>query len=266
MALLLNDVTLVMDNSLTALAEIHKIQTELEDQALVASLTQEQLQEKESKLQKSQREAQQYTSLANETIKLFNIFTAAIPDAFTKPELVDRLAAMLGYNLEQLVGPRSRNLSVKNPEQYKFRPRRTLSELTDVYLNLREKPAFLEGVAQDGRSYKPANFERLYHILSKYSLKSKEDLLKIKNFAKVVEETKIALDEGEQELGDIPDEFLDPIMATLMTDPVKLPSGHTMDRTAISGIVLSDGRDPYTRNPLTMDMCVPGLSTLPSTH
>lgn len=53
---------------------------------------------------------------------------------------------------------------------------------------------------------------------------------------------------------DAPDEFLDPIMSTLMFDPVVLPSSHvTVDRTTIARHLLSDQTDPFNREPLTMD-------------
>lgn len=43
----------------------------------------------------------------------------------------------------------------------------------------------------------------------------------------------------EEILADVPDEFLDPIMSTLMTDPVLLPSSRTIvDRTTIARYVI----------------------------
>ena len=68
---------------------------------------------------------------------------------------------------------------------------------------------------------------------------------------------------GEQEdiLADveIPTEFLDPIMCTLMTDPVQVPtSGKSIyDRAVIVRLLLSDARDPNSREPLTPDMLIP---------
>lgn len=60
--------------------------------------------------------------------------------------------------------------------------------------------------------------------------------------------------ENQKALEDAPDEFLDPIMSTLMTDPVILPSSHvTVDRTTIARHLLSDQTDPFNREPLTMD-------------
>lgn len=66
------------------------------------------------------------------------------------------------------------------------------------------------------------------------------------------------LDEKQKEeslaLADAPDEFLDPIMSTLMIDPVLLPSSKViLDRSTISRHLLSDQSDPFNRSPLTMD-------------
>ncbi|KAE9107529.1 hypothetical protein PF002_g7829 [Phytophthora fragariae] len=65
-------------------------------------------------------------------------------------------------------------------------------------------------------------------------------------------------------LGDIPDQYLDPLLSTLMTDPVRLPSGNVVDRAVIARHLLaasqqggSTGRDPFTREPLTMAMVEP---------
>jgi len=60
--------------------------------------------------------------------------------------------------------------------------------------------------------------------------------------------------EEEEDLGDVPDEFLDPLMFTLMEDPVLLPSGVTIDRSTIRAHLLGESRDPFNRAPLTMDM------------
>ena len=57
----------------------------------------------------------------------------------------------------------------------------------------------------------------------------------------------------------IPSEYLDPLMATLMEDPVQLPTSSkmVMDRANIVRHLLSDQRDPSTREPLTPDQLVP---------
>ncbi|KAK6016961.1 u-box domain protein [Ostertagia ostertagi] len=53
------------------------------------------------------------------------------------------------------------------------------------------------------------------------------------------------------ELEDAPEEFKDPVMDTLMEDPVRLPSGHIMDRKHIMRHLLSSQTNPFNRAPLT---------------
>lgn len=65
-------------------------------------------------------------------------------------------------------------------------------------------------------------------------------------------------EEDEELLGDVPDEFADPIQYTLMKDPVRLPtSGTVCDRSTIQRHLLSESRDPFSRATLTEDMLEP---------
>lgn len=256
-ALLLNDVTYVLDNSLSALAEINKLQHELEGDA-ASSMSPQEKAEKEKALAKSERDATSYMSLGNETVTMLKLFTSAIPNAFIMPEIVNRLAGMLDYNLEALVGPKCNSLRVRNPEKYRFNPKALLSEITDVYLNLSNSIQFVEAVARDGRSYKPELFQKLQAVLEKNSLKGTPDIAALAKLAAMVEETKRREEEGEEELGEIPDDFLDPLMATLMEDPVILPSSKvTIDRQTIKVHLLSDPKDPFNREPLKIEDVIP---------
>lgn len=51
---------------------------------------------------------------------------------------------------------------------------------------------------------------------------------------------------------------LDPLMDTLMTDPVRLPSGTIMDRSIILRHLLNSPTDPFNRQTLTESMLEPG--------
>lgn len=50
----------------------------------------------------------------------------------------------------------------------------------------------------------------------------------------------------------------DPLMDTLMTDPVMLPSGNIMDRSIILRHLLNSPTDPFNRQPLTESMLESG--------
>ena len=58
---------------------------------------------------------------------------------------------------------------------------------------------------------------------------------------------------------EVPDEFQDPLMSNLMNDPVKLPSGQTIDRAVIEQHFLMNGyNNPFNRQPLKQEDLVPG--------
>lgn len=204
--LLLNDVTFVLDESFTAFLAIHDTQREL---TLGGSNMEESVrQEKEEQLAAAQGRAKSYMQLTNETVSMLKLFTEALAESFTMPEIVQRLADMLDYNLDAMVGPKSANLRVDNLAEYGFNPRALLSEIVDVYLNLMEKENFILAVARDGRSYKPINFEKAAEILRKWALKSQTDLVKWEKLQKMFKAAKEADDQAEEDLGEIPDDFL----------------------------------------------------------
>lgn len=68
--------------------------------------------------------------------------------SFFTQELGPRLAAMLNFNLQQLCGPKCRDLKVENPEKYGFEPKKLLDQLTDIYLQL-DCARFAKAIADD---------------------------------------------------------------------------------------------------------------------
>jgi ubiquitin conjugation factor E4 B len=248
--LLLNDVTFVLDESFTAFQTINEVSRILKDD----NLDQNGRQENEEKLSAAQSKAKSYMQLTNETVAMLKLFTEALADSFTKPEVVVRLAHMLDYNLDALTGSKSRNLKVDNADEYGWNPRQMLAEITDVYLNLKDKKSFVDAVATDGRSYRPKNFVTAFDIMTRYALKSPEQLQDWTQLGERIESAKEAAELEEADLGEIPDEYMDPLLATLMEDPVTLPSSkQVVDRSTIRSHLLSDAHDPFNRVPLKIE-------------
>ncbi|KZM20704.1 ubiquitin-ubiquitin ligase [Ascochyta rabiei] len=253
--LLLNDVTFVLDESFTAFTQIHDTSKELKSDP---NMDQAVRQEKEEKLTAAQSKAKSYMQLTNETVAMLKLFTEALADSFTKKEVVVRLAHMLDYNLEALVGPKKSSLKVENPEEYGWNPRQMLAELTDVYLNLRNRQSFIDAVATDGRSYRPEYWIEAHKIMSRFYLKDDQQLQQWEAMAREISASKEAADMDEADLGEYPDEYTDPILATLMEDPVILPtSKNTVDRSTIQSHLLSDPHDPFNRSPLKIEDVIP---------
>lgn len=250
--LLLNDVTFVLDESFTSFIQIRDLTNELSISG--ATMEENIRKEKEDLLEDHKGRAKSYMGLTNETISMLKLFTEALASSFTMPEVVQRLADMLDYNIDAMTGPKQANLKVENPDEYGFNPKQLLSDLLDVYLNLRKKEAFLKAVARDGRSYKPENFQRAGSLMERFALKSRDELAAWSEMQRQIAALHAEDQQAEEDLGEIPDELLDPIMGSLMEDPVLLPSSkQIVDRSTIRSHLLSDPTDPFNRVPLKIE-------------
>ncbi|KAL0579137.1 Ubiquitin conjugation factor E4 [Marasmius crinis-equi] len=255
--LMINDVTYLMDESLSEMTQIHDIQVEMDNKEAWLAQPQEYRREREGTLRSLERHASSYTTLGRSTVELLKLFTSETKAPFMMPEIVDKLAAMLDYNLVALAGPKYQTLKVREPEKLRFDPKALLSDLIQIFLNLSDQPEFVRAVAGDGRSYSKEIFENAERIALRANLKSGTELEKLRTFVTMVEEAKTTL-EAEEDLGEIPDEYLDPLMATIMRDPVLLPSSKAIvDRATIKSHLLSDIKDPFNRAPLSIEDVIP---------
>ncbi|KNE56197.1 hypothetical protein AMAG_02031 [Allomyces macrogynus ATCC 38327] len=257
--MMMNDLRYLLDEALTKLAEIHVLQDELEAPDFAQRPVQEQ-QEKRQSLAAAERQATSYMSLGNQTLDTFSYISKEIPDPFLTPEIIDRLAAMLDFNLAALVGPKCTELKVRDPEKYRFQPKQLLTDLVDVYLNLAHAPEFVRAVARDGRSYRREWFQKAAGVMVRTGAKASDEIERLAAFVDQVDAAVKADEEEDVELGEIPDEFLDPLMYTLMEDPVILPtSGQTVDRATITGYLLGEKRDPFNRKELAIGDVIPNV-------
>ncbi|KAK3518935.1 hypothetical protein QTP70_016060 [Hemibagrus guttatus] len=251
--MLINDTTFLLDESLESLKRIHEIQEEMKNKEQWELLPREQQQSRQSQLTQDERVSRSYLALATETVDMFHILTKQVQKPFLRPELGPRLAAMLNYNLQQLCGPKCRDLKVENPEKYGFEPKKLLDQLTDIYLQL-DCARFAKAIADDQRSYSRELFEEVISKMRKAGIKSTIAIEKFKLLSEKVEEIVARNSQSEMDYSDAPDEFKDPLMDTLMTDPVQLPSGNIMDRSIILRHLLNSPTDPFNRQPLTESM------------
>uniref|UniRef100_A0A8C8C9Z4 Ubiquitin conjugation factor E4 B n=1 Tax=Oncorhynchus tshawytscha TaxID=74940 RepID=A0A8C8C9Z4_ONCTS len=256
--MLINDTTFLLDESLESLKRIHEVQEEMKNKEQWDQLPREQQQSRQSQLTQDERVSRSYLALATETVDMFHILTKQVQKPFLRPELGPRLAAMLNFNLQQLCGPKCRDLKVENPEKYGFEPKKLLDQLTDIYLQL-DCARFAKAIADDQRSYSRELFEEVISKMKKAGIKSTITIEKFKLLSEKVEEIVARNSQSEMDYSDAPDEFKDPLMDTLMTDPVILPSGNIMDRAIILRHLLNSPTDPFNRQPLNESM----LESLP---
>ncbi|KAK7497939.1 hypothetical protein BaRGS_00010810 [Batillaria attramentaria] len=236
--MLINDMTFLLDESLDSLKRIHEVQDLMDNATQWNAIPR----------------CRSYLTLATETVEMFHYFTEKIKRPFLTETLVDRLAAMLDFNLQQLCGPKCKDLKVKNPAKYGWEPKKLLNTLTDIYLHLD-----CEDFATAIRSYSKELFDDAITRMMKARIKTDSEIEHFRSLQERVQKIVIQHMEAEEDFGDIPDEFKDPLMDTLMKEPVKLPSGAIMDRAIITRHLLNSQTDPFNRMPLTEDELQPEL-------
>ncbi|WFD25906.1 RING-type E3 ubiquitin transferase [Malassezia nana] len=250
---LMNDVTFLLEDALDKLTELHAKQVEMQAPEW-ASRAVEERHEGEGLVWSLQGQIRSDLALGHAFLRLLILFTKETSASFMMPEIVERLAAMLDYNLDVLVGPRCQELKVQDPKKVGFDPKNLLSEILSVFLNLASHHEFVVAIARDGRSYRREIFSKAASIAQRFMLKSPVDIDTLADLVERVEQAKQADADEEEDLGEVPDEYLDPLLATIMRDPVRLPSSRAVvDRSTIKAHLLSDGTDPFNRMPLKLE-------------
>ncbi|CAH0564355.1 unnamed protein product [Brassicogethes aeneus] len=228
--MLMNDTTFLLDESLESLKRIHEVQDLISDDAKWSKLPSEQQQSRMRQLSADERQCRSYLTLARETVDMFHYLTVDIKEPF----------------FETRAGGQ-----VRNPDKYGWEPRRLLSQLIDIYLHL-DCDKFAEALAGDERSFRKELFDDAALRIERNLIKTPVEIEQFRALAnkahRILEDNR----KSEDWLADAPDEFKDPLMDTLMTDPVLLPSGLVMDRSVIMRHLLNSNTDPLINKVLDL--------------
>ncbi|KAM0885791.1 hypothetical protein ACQ4PT_030100 [Festuca glaucescens] len=259
---LINDSIYLLDESLNKIHELKEIEAEMANTVAWNSRPAKEREERLRVFHQSENVVCFDMKLANEDVGMLAFTSEQIPLPLLLPEMVERVASMLNYFLLQLAGPQRKSLTVKDPEKYEFKPKQLLTQIATIYVHIArgdKEDIFPAAISEDGRSYNEQLFASAGNILWKIGV----DPQIIQEFTQLAGKAKAAASEAmdaEAILGDIPDEFLDPIQYTLMEDPVILPSSRvTIDRPVIVRHLLSDNTDPFNRSHLRQDMLLPDM-------
>ncbi|GMH15690.1 hypothetical protein Nepgr_017531 [Nepenthes gracilis] len=257
---LINDSIYLLDESLNKILELKELEAEMSNTVEWERRPVQERQERTRLFHSQENIIRIDMKLANEDVSMLAFTSEQITAPFLLPEMVERVASMLNYFLLQLVGPQKNSLILKDPEKYEFRPKQLLKQIVNIYVHLTrgdKDNVFPAAISKDGRSYN----DQLFSAAAGFLAKIGEDGKIIQEFVELGAKAKAAASEAmdtEAALGEIPDEFLDPIQYTLMKDPVILPSSRiTVDRPVILRHLLSDNTDPFNRSHLSPDMLIP---------
>ena len=224
--MLINDAIWLLDESMKKLPELREHAAETADAQAWASRPARERQEREAANRQNERALRSDLTLAKVHVGMMGYTSRDIASPFLRPEMVERVAAMLNYFLLYLAGPERKQLKFADREKMKalaWDPPEMLGMIVDVYLDLFAADAggaFVAAVAADGRAYRDEVFVETGAILRQLGTKSEADIAAFEALAERARLTHAAAEEEEAaDLGDVPDAFLDPIMCTAHDGP-----------------------------------------------
>lgn len=247
-------------DSLQRLREIRQVQLDRREPAW-NQMSDEDRRQREQGLQDNERFVSSALLLAGEVIGMMRYLSLdpVYVKAFVSSGLGSRLAGMLSSILVSLSGPRGVNFKIDDPAKYNFHPQELLSSVYQTMARFYYGGgySFTSAVASCAY-YKFADFDKASKTVKKFGTLPLDVTDCFDKMNKDAEEESKRILEAEADLGEAPDEFLDPLMQEVMTDPVLLPTSNTViDRSVIEQHLLNDQTDPFNRAPLTRDMLKP---------
>ena len=200
--------------------------------------------------------------LCTETLHMFNYLTTdeTLREPFLSREILPRFASLMLSVLSELSGKKSLQVKVENMESYHFDPKRMLQEVCLTTVHFVASESFQRAVPMSGYYEKGVPLRKSLDTCAKYGLIGADDKAALARFIEVVETAAASAQDREALLANPPDEFLDELVYTLMSDPVRLPSGNVVNLSTIETHLLvqaGNPKDPFNNQPMTMKDVVP---------
>ncbi|KAL3318090.1 Ubiquitin conjugation factor E4 A [Cichlidogyrus casuarinus] len=237
LSLLINDAIFLLDEGIALLAQMKQKEAERADNG-----GRLESQQAEALYQHTALLTRHHVNLGSDTICALGRLVSVASKLTTHPVLCDRIACMLNYFLQRLVGPKRRDLTVRDKSAYDFRPDFLVQEICQMYtvLGLQSEQcasesaeAFRLAVVNDARSYSSDLLHEASKVLERVRA-TPELVASFDRVSQAIVDDEKRVAEEEIPVDDVPEDFLDPLMGSLMEDPVELPSSKTIiDRKTI---------------------------------
>jgi len=233
---------------------------ELEGDASRQNLTESEQEEKTNEIGEKRDHIKYYMLLAYESLDLLYFISVQLQTPFFHEHILPRVATLVSVYLDRLAG-RTAQLKLKNKDQYNFKPKFLLTTIVKMVVALSDNEEFLSALVGDDALFRQEYYEKAIRFLRKNNLLPLREVDTFESLLQKLISKADARRNIEAILGDIPDKFLDPLMYTLMRDPVRLPAANSkeyvMDRKVIERHLLNNPNNPFTRDPLTVEQLVP---------
>lgn len=262
--MMINDSQFLLQEALETLPRVQEIENQMADEAAWGARPAAERAELEEQLNGDHGRLKGDFYLASVCIStmLYTAEDEVVGALFFNQQVRDRQARILNFFLKYLTVPGERKkLKVKDPESLHWDPKRLVLELGRLHVSLyrRNRKGWVEANVADtdylGNC--PSILTYLMGVLHHLGTMPSDELSDLQSLTSEIDEARRAAAEEEAALEDVPPEYEDPLMGTLMRDPVKIPSGNIVDRATIMQQLLTDRRDPFSRAPMTEEDVVP---------
>ena len=191
-----------------------------------------------------------YTSLTMEFLESNIILSDIVTQEYISLEIKHMFSNIINVILDHMLGDKKKCLNIKNKDEYLFNPKLLLNLTFKLIYKYINSDIFIDCLIDE--RYIPGRM-----IIKMKQILVKNDLINFSNAFELNQlSTKINLKYNQNiALNDleIPDEFCDPILDTVIENPVYLPNTDIiMDKEVIARHLISDEHNPFNRDPLTL--------------
>jgi len=257
---LMNETNALVATTMDKLEEIKKVQLLMQNPAEWGRMNEEEKKQVTERHEANENECKGAAGLCLETLNMLNYLTSdsVIREPFLLDAILPRFTSTLLNVLLRLVGSKSLAIKVENMESYNFQPKVYLYEVCSAMAHFHDTPIFWTAVANDSFYNNGGPIRKAISTVRRLQLVAAEDFSKLEQLYENVQQARTNCVDMDAVIEDAPFEFMDPLLDTLMRDPVRLPTSKTIvDRATIAQHLLNTDTDPFNRQHLTIHMVEP---------
>ncbi len=239
---LMNETNALVATTMDKLVEIKKTQVLLASPIEYGRMSEEERTQLKERHEANERECRGSAGLCLETLNMLNYLTSdpVIRQPFLFPEILPRFTSTLLNVLQRIVGSKSLEIKVDNMESYHFQPKVMLEEISRAMIHFHDSPVFWQAVATDSFYNNGGPIRQAIATVSRHGLMDLVEIAQLRHLYEQVQVVRVSCVDMDSLTEDAPLEFMDPLMDTLMRDPVRLPtSGTIVDRATIAQHLLN---------------------------
>jgi hypothetical protein len=239
---LMNETNALVATTMDKLVEIRKTQQLMQNAAEWGRMTEEERKQVTEKHEANEQECKGSAGLCLETVNMLNYLTSdeVIRQPFLHDAILPRFTSTLLNVLQRIVGAKSLEIKVDNMDSYNFQPKVMLTEICLAMVHFVECPPFWEAVAKDSFYDNGGPIRKALSTVTRLSLIAPAEVEALHQLYEQVQKARVSFVDLDSLIDDAPFDFMDPLLDTLMRDPVRLPtSGTIVDRATIAQHLLN---------------------------